>query len=141
MHAVDLCNSWMGFHPKRGHTSLDIDKQVRAGLPYAALDKLEAYLAVNAKEISKVLMIPHRTLLRRKKTKRFSMDESDRVYRLARVVALAHEILGSETKAKGWLKTPNPALSDKPPLYFLETNAGTEEVTKLLQRFAYGVFY
>lgn len=140
MQAVAL-NSWMGFGVNRPFSAFEVDKKIRQGLPYSVAEKLEAYLAINAQELSKVLIIPHRTLLRRKKTKRFLLDESDRVYRLARVVALADEILGTKEEAKQWLKRPNPALRNQSPLHFLETAAGTEEVTNLLHRFAHGVFY
>lgn len=138
MHAAALC-SWIGLK-KPNPSSIEIEEQVRAGLPYSSLEKLETHLDLSTQELSHVLMISPRTLLRRKKTKRFALDESDRVYRLARVVALTDDVLG-KLHAKTWLKTPNPALSGKVPLVLLETDIGTQEVVKLLQRYAYGIFY
>jgi len=51
-----------------------------------------------------------RTLIRRKKESRLQASESDRLFRLARVAALALEVLEDADKARRWIHKPNRAL-------------------------------
>ena len=65
--------------------------------------------------------------------------ESDRALRLARVTAIAIEIIGDEQSAMRWLDTPNRALDGHRPLDQLDTDADAREVEDVLGRIAYGV--
>jgi putative toxin-antitoxin system antitoxin component (TIGR02293 family) len=60
--------------------------------------------------------------------------ESDRLYRVARVVSQAVEVLGSIDKARVWLKTPNRALGCEMPLDLLDTEIGVRQVEEVLLR-------
>ncbi len=64
--------------------------------------------------------------------------ESDRLYRLARIVALAKYYLGDNQLAMQWLKRPNRALGGKIPLELLDTEPGAKMVENILGRIAYG---
>jgi len=75
-----------------------------------------------------------RTLHRRLEQGRLSLDESERLLALAKIVALATETLGSEAKAIHWLKSPVPALGGRSPLACAETQVGLREVEDLLTR-------
>ena len=77
---------------------------------------------------------------RRKVSGRLLPEESERVYRLAKVVALAESVLGAREKARHWLNTPNRALGNVTPLSLLETEAGADEVTNVLGRIEFGVY-
>jgi putative toxin-antitoxin system antitoxin component (TIGR02293 family) len=112
---------------------------VRAGLPYASLAALAAGFRLEALDAGSILRIPGRTLARRKKEKRLSMEESDRLVRLARIAALAEETLGTREKAALWLSTSNRALGGETPLSRLDTDLGAEEVEAVLRRLAHGV--
>lgn len=112
---------------------------VRAGLPYAALSAIVAGFRLGAAETGTILRIPERTLARRKKEKRLSAEESDRLVRLARIAALAEDILGSRENAARWLAAGNRALGGRTPLSELDTDLGAEEVEVVLQRLAHGI--
>src|SRR5262245_12754209 len=56
---------------------------VRAGLPYAALAAVVSGFHLGAGDAGTILRIPERTLARRRKEKRLSAEESDRLVRLA----------------------------------------------------------
>ena len=56
------------------------------------------------------------------------------------VQALAAEVLGSRTKAKQWLLSPNRALAGEVPLQWLDTDIGARQVEEVLLRLSYGVF-
>src|SRR6202011_5781262 len=70
-----------------------IHARIRAGLPYASLEAVERSLTLSRQESSQVLSIPLRTLARRKREGRLSADESDRVYRAARLFGRALFVL------------------------------------------------
>ena len=79
-----------------------------------------------------------RSLRRPKREGRLAKYESARLYRLARMVALAEHFIGSHKKAIDWLKRPNIVLSGTPPLRFLDTEPGTLQVKTVLGRIGYG---
>ncbi len=126
-----------------GRNTADPDnmiERVRAGLPYKALDSLAKTLELSPAETSRIFSIPQRTLMRRKSSHRLTADESDRVLRVARVVAHAIDTLEGREAAVGWIKSPNPALGRKTPLSMLDTDLGTREVERILGRIDHGVF-
>jgi putative toxin-antitoxin system antitoxin component (TIGR02293 family) len=69
-----------------------------------------------------------------------SKAESDRLYRVACVIARAEEVLGSSQAAERWLKEPLPALGFETPLSILDTDEGAQMVCDLLGRIEHGVF-
>ena len=81
-----------------------------------------------------------RTLARRKKERRLRADESDRLLRLARVAAVAEDVLGTREHAGRWLQKPNRALGDVTPLDLLDTDLGAEEIVSILGRIEHGVY-
>jgi putative toxin-antitoxin system antitoxin component (TIGR02293 family) len=114
--------------------------RARDGLPYAALGALARRFDIPVRELTAVLNLPERTLARRKREGRLRAAESDRLLRVARVAALAEEILGDTTKAARWLRRANPALGGKKPLRVLDTDLGASQVETVLHRVEHGVF-
>ncbi len=112
---------------------------VRAGLPYASLAAVAAAFELPALDAVSILRIPQRTLARRKKERRLSAEESDRLVRLARIAALAEEVLGSRDAAGRWLAAQNRGLGGRTPLSELDTDLGAEEVESVLLRLAHGI--
>lgn len=118
----------------------DLSQRVKEGLPYLALEAMAARLGIPLGELTAILGLPPRTLARRKRSKRLSSEESDRLVRLGRVVALAEDILGDRERATRWLQRPNRALGQRVPLTCLDTDLGARSVEEVLQRLAHGVY-
>jgi putative toxin-antitoxin system antitoxin component (TIGR02293 family) len=114
--------------------------RAREGLPYATLDAVAARFEIPIRELTAVLDIPERTLARRKRERRLRGGESDRLLRVARVAALAEQILGEREKAARWLRRANPALGGRIPLRALDTDLGASQVETVLHRVEHGVF-
>ena len=114
--------------------------RVRDGLPYAALGAVAKRLDIPVRELTAVLDLPERTLARRKRERRLRAGESDRLLRVARVAALAEEILGDRAKAARWLRRANQTLGGKTPLRALDTDLGASQVETVLHRVEHGVF-
>ena len=114
--------------------------QIQKGLPISAFTRLKKNLDVSEKELSKVLRIPISTLARRKKGKRFMFEESERIFRIARLFDKAVNVFGEEELARKWLKEPAWALGDLTPIEYARTELGAHEVESLLGRIEDGVF-
>ena len=118
----------------------DLRHALKAGLPYRSLEAVAKEFAIGRGELSAVLHLPPRTIARRKKTATLPADESDRLFRLARVAAEAARVLGSGEKAARWLHAPSRALGNQTPLSLLDTEIGVRQVEDLLGRIEHGVF-
>jgi putative toxin-antitoxin system antitoxin component (TIGR02293 family) len=119
----------------------DLVEQVRLGLPASTINLLAGALAMQRADVAKCLNIPARTLSRRLASKsRLTQDESDRTMRMARVLALAKEVLGAEDKAQRWIAAPNRALGGKRPFDQLDTELGARSAEDILYAIAYGMF-
>jgi len=90
------------------------------------------------KELSTTLDLSPRSLQRRRHQGRLARYESDRLYRLARIVALAKRYIGDEDTATRWLKRPNRALGGDIPLGLIDTEPGARAVENVLGRIAFG---
>jgi putative toxin-antitoxin system antitoxin component (TIGR02293 family) len=119
----------------------ELAQLVRKGLPARAVNALADKLALGSMVLSRTLGIPQRTMTRRlSQGSRLTAAESDRAVRLARVYAIAVEMIGEEEKAVQWLSTPNRALGGERPLDQLDTDVGARQVEDILGRIAYGVY-
>ncbi len=115
-------------------------QRIRDGLPYTALETLMQKLGLRREEISVTLALPLRTFSRRRQERRLRPDESDRLFRLARIAARAVEIIGSEEKVSLWLHRSNRALGSQTPLSLLDTDLGACQVEQVLGRIEHGVY-
>jgi putative toxin-antitoxin system antitoxin component (TIGR02293 family) len=126
---------------KRIETSSDLAKATRAGLSVNSLDMLAEELSMQRIAVAKLLGISERTLSRRvTSNSRLTAAESDRIVRLARVLALAQETLGNREKASRWLQTSNRALEGDKPFDRLDTDIGVRSVEQVLGRIEYGLY-
>jgi putative toxin-antitoxin system antitoxin component (TIGR02293 family) len=75
-----------------------------------------------------------------RRAKRLTLRQSERIVRLARIVARSTEVFGTEERALGWLKEPNRALGENAPLSLLDTDIGAQAVEDVLGRIEHGVF-
>ncbi|SPE33255.1 hypothetical protein SBA6_270023 [Candidatus Sulfopaludibacter sp. SbA6] len=65
---------------------------------------------ISLSELAATLDLSARSLQRRRRAGRLARFESDRLYRLARIVALAKHYLGDDGTATRWVKRTNRAL-------------------------------
>ncbi|MEK7405223.1 MAG: antitoxin Xre-like helix-turn-helix domain-containing protein [Acidobacteriota bacterium] len=118
----------------------DLIPVLRRGLPSTAVDELAALLGFTREQMAECLALSKRTLARRRGQARLTAVESDRLYRLARVLARATDVLGNTAKAARWLRKPNRALESVPPLTLLDTDLGVRQVEAVLGRIEHGVY-
>src|SRR5271169_398999 len=116
----------------------DLCEAIREGFPPAVVEELMQASGLTLKELAEALDLSPRSLQRRRRSGRLARFESDRLYRLARIVAIANEYLGDHQRAMRWLKRPNRALGGLAPVAAIDTELGARQVENILGRIAYG---
>ncbi len=118
----------------------EITARLRAGLPVAAFDHLQKALGVTANELAAPMHLAPRTLARRKKEGTLTAEESDHLFRIARLFRLAENLLGTPESARRWFTAPKAALGHQSPLQAADTTPGSREIEDLLGRIEFGIF-
>ena len=121
-------------------TFLEAAELVQAGLPFAAVRRLQIASGLTLARIKQVTRMSEGSFNRRKKSGRLSQDESERLLRLARLFERALQLHdGDVDEAREWLSTPIPALGSARPLDLSQTEPGAREVEDLIGRIEHGV--
>ena len=128
---------WLGIAvPKSDQQVLDI---VEGQLPTSSIKRLLA-LGISRLEIDQQV-IPLRTLQhRRSRREKLTVDESDRVLRMTRLLSQAESVYGSRERALAWLRRANPRLRNRTPLEMAKTDTGSRIVEELLVQIDEGMF-
>src|SRR5579883_59668 len=114
-------------------------EQVRRGLPVRALDHLARLLQVERAELARVLGVSLRTLQRKSGgSERLDAAVSDRLARVRRILDLATDVFGEQTKGAHWLTSKSRALGGEVPLRMLDTDMGTQRVQQELHQIEFG---
>ncbi|MBK1666061.1 toxin-antitoxin system antitoxin component family protein [Rhodospirillum rubrum] len=116
----------------------DLVRVVRRGLPVGAAQYVLDSGLLTPAEMDRIV-IARKTLANRRKAGTLTAEQSDRLMRVARVLAAAEETFGASDKAGHWLRRPTQALSGERPLDLLDTTEGVRAVEVLLGRIAHGI--
>ena len=119
-------------------TEDDLRSAIREGFPNEVVGSVMDSAGLTLKELSRSLNLSPRSLQRRGHQGHLARHESDRIYRLARTVALAKHYIGGKDSAARWLRRPNRALGGSAPLDLMDTELGARTVENVLGRIAYG---
>jgi putative toxin-antitoxin system antitoxin component (TIGR02293 family) len=143
MENIAVVRKYLGGAKALGSPESDLDFVgiIRKGLPVSAFKALCVRAGLSEETIVDSLGIARRTAARRKRQGgKLKPIESELLLRLARVLAAAADVLGSEEKARGWLVTENRALGGRQPITLLDTGIGFQDVLDVLGRIEYGVY-
>ena len=111
--------------PREGMSTDDVDRILESGrLSLVELDRLA---------------VPRKTLAHRRILGCLTLEQSDRVRRLMRMILEAEYTFGDNAKAHTWLRRPSKLLGGETPLDRLDTDAGTKQIETLLERIAHGI--
>jgi len=143
MENISLIQQFLGGPSIIGspQTDLDFVPIIREGFPFSVFTSLRERAQLSEETVCGSLRIAKRTAARRKQqSTRLKADESELLLRLARVLAAATEVLGSEDKARAWLVAENRALGGAAPIKLLDTGIGFQEVMDVVHRVEHGVY-
>lgn len=123
----------------------DLASFVAKHLTYRRLDRFRSSIAMDQAQFADLMAVSLRTYQRALKKDAgaapgMSQPVADRALRLARITALATQVLGSQENAKQWLALPQPGLNGRVPNSLLESEFGAREVEEALQRIFHGVY-
>lgn len=137
MNAVSVqIGDWLGLRAPA--TESEILRIVEGRLAPSVIKRLTA-LGLERAEIDETV-IPSRTLQhRRSRREKLTMEESDRVLRVIRVLSSAETIYGSRERALAWMRRPHPRLAGRSPLSLLKTDTGSRIVEELLTQIDEGM--
>jgi putative toxin-antitoxin system antitoxin component (TIGR02293 family) len=129
----------LGIKPKR-ESRLSLATSVEKGLPVSALDRIAGRVSPEDARRFSWRVVPKATLERRRREKKpLTVEESDRLARIAKVFAFGLEVFRDEAKVRAFLDRPHPMLDEKTPLdVALATGPGSDAVINLLGRAAWG---
>jgi len=117
----------------------ELELAVSEGLPKRALERLSARLYEDRRSASayKFKVVPQATWKRR--SKRLSVNESEKTERLARVLAAAEYVWDDREKAREWMSKPHRELNGQTPLEVARTELGARRVEDLLDKLYFGL--
>lgn len=128
---------WLGLQPPA--TDGEMLRLIEDRLSPSVIRRL-ATLGLERTEIDAVV-IPSRTLQhRRTRREKLTVEESDRVLRVIRVLSQAEAVYGSRERALAWMRHPHPRLEGRTPLSLLRTDTGSRMVEELLLQIDEGFF-
>jgi putative toxin-antitoxin system antitoxin component (TIGR02293 family) len=112
-------------------SQFDLAVLVEGGLPTENLGLLREK-GLTFSEVSEIVISPRTLKHRRARGEALSHEESDRLVRVARVVALAEEVFGDREKALLWLRSPDDRIGNRSPMSLLQTESGGRLVETML---------
>ncbi|HEY4037614.1 MAG TPA: antitoxin Xre-like helix-turn-helix domain-containing protein [Burkholderiaceae bacterium] len=108
---------------------------INAGLPVRSAEALQRAIGMPDAVLAQLLGVSEMSLAQlRGGNGRLDLLMSDRLLRVARIVALAIQMLESERAALRWLMHPRFELGSRAPLALMKTDAGRHLVERLLLR-------
>lgn len=114
---------------------------IKGGISLKGALSVKERLHLTNRELADTLGISESKWSRRirRPSGRLSLVESDRLYRIARIFALAKDVFENEERAIEWFRRPQFGLGDRIPLDLINTEVGAREVESLLLRIEYDV--
>lgn len=118
---------------RRVRNVADLRRTVEDGLPVSSLDAVARHVARNDRDAAelKYRVVPKTTLHRRS---RLTVEEGQRLERLARMTVLAEQVWEDADLAHEFLTSPQPQLGGERPVEMARSDLGTREVEELLFR-------
>ncbi len=119
----------------------DLRSEIRKGLRLAALHKTVENVFPDRADGRRFLyrVVPESSYRRRLKSGQLTPGESERVARLAGVIALARYVWSDADDARQFLLTPHPELGDRPPIEEAVDDFGARHVEEILHGILHGL--
>ncbi len=126
---------------KRVERELDFDAEIRRGFRPQVFVSFKEKTKLPNTVLSRILGLSGRSIDRlvgSKAAVRMKPAVSDRLYRTAKILALAEYVLEDREQALDWMSSGQQGLGGRKPFDLIETEAGTREVEEELLRIEHG---
>jgi putative toxin-antitoxin system antitoxin component (TIGR02293 family) len=123
------------------HGLTDLRTEIQKGLRLEALHKTVEHVFPDPAERRRFLyrLVPEGSYKRRVKTGQLTPAESERIARVAHVVALTEHVWGDPEAARQFLRTPHPELGDRRPIEVAVDEFGARHVEEILYGIMHGL--
>jgi putative toxin-antitoxin system antitoxin component (TIGR02293 family) len=111
---------------------------IKKGLSIKFFKKICKDIELTEKCLAGILKMTTNTLSLRKKEGRFSLSESEQLFRIRENYNKALEVFQDEQVSKNWFKNPYWLLKDSKPIDLTATETGSKEVEQLLDHIKNG---
>jgi putative toxin-antitoxin system antitoxin component (TIGR02293 family) len=130
---------WQAAELSHSH-GMTLLEEVSVGLDGKVARLIAEWAKITQSDLRKMCGISS-TMFSRSLKARFSVNQSERLVRIIRVLDRTMELFeGNLEEAKKWLNEPNRALRWKVPAELLASETGAYEVMKLITRLEQGVY-
>lgn len=130
--------AWLGI---KAADPLQLVQAIGVGFPFMTLERVRKETGLPLEQLAGAIGLSPRTLTRRKKEKKLSAAESDRLVTLTRLLAQAIVLFeGEKPSALRWFVQPNRAFGYCSPLDMAATETGAHAVEDLIGRLEHGAF-
>jgi putative toxin-antitoxin system antitoxin component (TIGR02293 family) len=127
---------FLGVSPKSEFALAEI---VEKGLPTDSLAHLKEK-GLTFSEIAEIVISPRTLKHRKSRGEQLSQEETDRMVRVARIVALAGHVFGNRDKALSWMRSKDDRIHNRTPLSMLRTESGGRLVENMLWQIDEGIY-
>jgi putative toxin-antitoxin system antitoxin component (TIGR02293 family) len=135
MATIANISDYIGVEPK---SEFELAALIESGLPIDKLTVVREWITFS--EVNDLIISARTQKHRKTRGQKLSAEETDRLVRVIRVLALAFDVFGSNEKALLWLRTPDDRLDNRSPMSMLHTEAGGRLVEEMLWQIDEGVY-
>ena len=116
---------------------MELINRIRDGVKKADWKQLIMDIGATEKEFEFILPTSISSM---QKKAVYSRETSERIYELARLFGLGHEVFDTNEDFRNWLVAPSKALGNKKPFELLDSSFGFEMVENEILRIRYNVY-
>jgi putative toxin-antitoxin system antitoxin component (TIGR02293 family) len=119
------------------NSEADLARVVTRGVPLQALEHFTRG-GFSEQEVAEYVIPPRTRRHRQRRKERLTIEESEKLVRLARIQALAEDVFQDPDKANRWLRQPLGILGRIAPLEFARTEPGARVIEQILGKIEWG---
>lgn len=118
-------------------SSLKVIEKIRTGVTKNAWKQLLASIGATEKELEFLLPTSISSMQKREV---YGKETSERIYEVAKLFGLGHEVFDTKEDFRNWLQTPSKVLGGVPPFQLLDSSLGFSLVENAIERIRYNVY-
>lgn len=118
-------------------SSLKVIEKIRTGVTKSAWKQLLSSIGATEKELESILPTSISSMQKREV---YGKETSERIYEVARLFGLGHEVFDTKEDFRNWLQTPSKVLGGVPPFQLLDSSLGFSLVENAIERIRHNVY-
>ena len=121
------------------HRRTDLIALVRDGIQAKYLDSIQGFTSLDDKELSDILPISKRQLMRYTPTHKLNKEITSHLILLIELFQKGYRVFGRD-KFEQWVRKENKVLNGNTPIALMDTAVGIEMIADILGRIEHGVY-